>query len=109
MRKSEKRMGLVLENGRGATVGILYQQDVFKIADQYQIHLYILTLIQTLYHVRQIETASKSSQTKPWKSPPLATALPTKATTPTIARTRLTYEVNWTCLAMTFSRASKGT
>ena len=54
-------------------------------------------------------TASKKSRTKPWKSQPLATALPTKATTPTIARTRQPFEANWTCRATTFLLARKGT
>ena len=107
--KSVKRMGLVLENGRESTAGILYQQDVFVIADQLQIHLFFLTLIQTLYRVRQIETASKKSRTKPWKSQPLATALPTKAMIPTIVLTRQTFEANWTCRATIFLRARKGT
>ena len=107
MRKSVRLVASHSQVGKALLLTLLLRKDVSFILVILDI-IGIVLRIQ-LHVVLTCTNASKRSRTKPWKSPPLATALPTKATTPTIARTRQTLEANWTCRATIFLRARKGT
>ena len=107
MRKSVRLVASHSQVGKALLLTLLLRKDVSFILI-IRDNIGIVLRIQ-LHVVLTCTNASRRSRTKPWKSQPLATALPTKAMTLTIAHTRQMFVANWTCRVTTFSRASKGT